>query len=288
MLAETQNRLDDLDARLPPPMSCETTDTLGADDEYAEAQARAALHNLLFPDLPMEVPFFIDQYGNPHTSHHMGSSRNPFDNKPGAEIVGQADSEDAEFETVFTTVKGSEGTARVNDNIAQGSLPEWGSAVEIPDGASSVPPPPPAVSPKYAPNMPIIHVQPPTTIATNSNGETRRGETVVSTRPSEDQAVLNDVTTSALVPAPQPRSQGAPSPPDLEADHQAAERSNEQGREVPLFPQALPMKPWDIVTQRLLSWALVWPGEDFIRSLHAISLNQQVFPSHDALLCHIC
>lgn len=294
MLAETQNRLDDLDARLPPPTSRENTDTLGAEDEYAEAQARAALHNLLFPDLPMEVPFFVDQYGNPHTSHHMGSSRNPFDNKPSAENVGLADSEGgAEIETVFTTVKGSEGTARPNGKTARESLPEWGSAVEIPDGASSVPPPrfPPAVPPKYAPNTPIIHVQPPTTTATNSNGETRRGETVVSTRPSEAQVVLNDVTAATPASAHPVRSQGAPSPPDLGAGGRAAQHPEEQARQVPLHPQAFPMKPWDIVTQRLLSWALVWPAEDFIRSLHAISLDQQVFAPHiscDPSVCQTC
>jgi hypothetical protein len=271
MLAETQNRLDELDARLPPPLTRENTDTLGGEDEYAEAQARAALHNLLFPDLPMEVPFFVDQYGNPHTSHHMGSSRNLFDIKPMADIHN-----DAEAESAFVTVKGSysDGTVRPDDQTAHGSMPEWGSAVEIPDGDTSVPPPrfPPVVPPKYAPNTPVIHVQPPTTTATNSNGEARRGETVVSTKPSEEQLVLNDVTATA-VPKPV-RSSGAPSPPSVRAP--AGQQPQAQAKQMPLFQQAFPVKPWDIVAQRLLSWALVWPAEDFIRSLKAISLGQQV------------
>lgn len=272
MLAETQNRLDELDARLPPPLTRENTDTLGGEDEYAEAQARAALHNLLFPDLPMEVPFFVDQYGNPHTSHHMGSSRNLLDIKPMAD-----NHNDAEAESAFVTVKGScsDGTVRPDDPTAHGSMPEWGSAVEIPDGDTSVPPPrfPPTVPPKCAPNTPVIHVQPPTTTATNSNGEARRGETVVSTKPSEEQIVLNDVTATA---APYPaRSSGAPSPPSVRAP--AGQQPQAQAKQMPLVQQAFPVKPWDIVTQRLLSWALVWPAEDFIRSLKAISLGQQVF-----------
>jgi hypothetical protein len=35
-------------------------------------------------------------------------------------------------------------------------------------------------------------------------------------------------------------------------------------------------QPWDIVTQRLYSWALVWEEETFVRALENISLGQQV------------
>lgn len=34
--------------------------------------------------------------------------------------------------------------------------------------------------------------------------------------------------------------------------------------------------PWDLVTQRLYSWALVWEDESFVRALEKISLGQQV------------
>lgn len=35
-------------------------------------------------------------------------------------------------------------------------------------------------------------------------------------------------------------------------------------------------KPWDVVTQRLYSWALVWMQEDFMRALEHIALGHQV------------
>lgn len=289
MLAETQTRLDHLDARLPDFASRDNTDTLGAEDEYAEAQARAALHNLLFPDLPMEVPFFVDQYGNPHTSHHMGSSRNPFDQKPTVGIVGTANtSRDGGFETLFTDVQGTERTVRPSGEEADRELPEWGSEVDIPDGESSVPPPKfaPALPPKGVPGMPTIHVQPPTTTTTHSNGEAQRAQTLISAGPYDEPLELHDVTANSQPSTHRIKStSGAPPQPDFGTGQPSAYHTPAQTRQDPLISPAFQASPWDIVTQRLLSWALVWPAEDFIRSLEAIALGRQVIASPRQIIC---
>jgi hypothetical protein len=251
MLAETQMRLNDLDSRLPPPLSRENTDTLGADDEIAEAQARAALHNLLFPNLPMEI------YGNPHTSHHLGSSRNPSDTRT------SADRADA---------------ARAVDVKSVAEMPEWGSSVEIPDGESTVPPPQfsPALPPKDERSMPVIHIQPPTTTATNSQGGTQREQAhTASATYEQDNTTLNDVTLPvaeterAKSVAKAPLSVKTMCQPPVY--HEKA-RGSQQSKP----SNGVQANPWDIVNQRLLSWTLVWPAEDFIRSLEAIALGQQV------------
>jgi hypothetical protein len=251
MLAETQMRLNDLDARLPPPLSRENTDTFGADDEIAEAQARAALHNLLFPNLPMEI------YGNPHTSHHLGSSRNPSATRT------SADRADA---------------ARAVNVESLAEMPEWGSSVEIPDGESTVPPPQfsPALPPKASRSMPVIHIQPPTTTATNSQGGTQREQAHTAPATHEqDDAPLNDVTVSvaekerAKSVAKAPLSVKSMCQPPVY--HEKAQQSQQSKPSL-----VVQVKPWDIVNQRLLSWALVWPAEDFIRSLEAIALGHQV------------
>lgn len=261
MLAETQMRLNDLDARLPPPLSRENTDTLGADDEVAEAQARAALHNLLFPNLPMDLPFFVDQHGNPHTSHHLGSSRNPSNAKTPAERPDAADAR----------------------SLAE--MPEWGSSVEIPDGDSTVPPPQfsPALPPKDGRSMPTIHIQPPTTTASNSQGGTHHGQAHAAPGAYEQKAItLLDVAET--VPSVTERAKSVANAPlsvktmcQPPVYHETNERLQENTR-----AHAVQARPWDIVSQRLLSWALVWPAEDFVRSLEGIARSHQVRVIH----CH--
>jgi hypothetical protein len=38
--------------------------------------------------------------------------------------------------------------------------------------------------------------------------------------------------------------------------------------------------PWDRITQRLYSWAMVWEEETFARALENISLGKQVSETH--------
>ena len=258
MLAETQMRLNDLDARLPPPLSRENTDTLGADDEIAETQARAALHNLLFPNLPMDVPFSVDQRGNPHTSHHLASNQNPSNPR---------------------TFAGRSDAAGAVEAGSVAGMPEWGSSVEIPDGESSVPPL--QISPKPptkdARGLPIIHIQPPTTTTSNSQGGTRHAQVhMTSGTRDHDDVTLNDVpeTTSAVrreptVANPPLSVKTMCQPPVYEEKSRWASQSSQA--------HAPHTKAWNIVSQRLLSWALVWPAEDFVRSLESIALGQQVY-----------
>ena len=44
----------------------------------------------------------------------------------------------------------------------------------------------------------------------------------------------------------------------------------------PINPKIVEPAPWNLITQRLYSWALVWEDETFIRALERISLGQQV------------
>ncbi|GHJ88570.1 hypothetical protein NliqN6_4972 [Naganishia liquefaciens] len=180
MLAETQMRLKDLDARMPPLSSRENTDTLAADDEIAEAQARAALHNLLFPNLPMEVPFGVDQHGNPHTSHHLSSNRSPSNTRtPGEDPQG----------------------IRATEKRLSVEMPEWGSSVEIPDGESSIPPPSclSKMLAKIAGGLPTIHIQPPTTTESHSQGAQHIPGQMATGKHKHDDIALYDVTEAVSV-----------------------------------------------------------------------------------------
>lgn len=46
----------------------------------------------------------------------------------------------------------------------------------------------------------------------------------------------------------------------------------------PLFPPMAGWKPWDMLTQRLYSWALIMEEKSFVRALEDISLGRQVEP----------
>jgi hypothetical protein len=124
--------------------------------------------------------------------------------------------------------------------------------------------------------MPVIHIQPPTTTATNSQGGTQREQAhTASATHEQDDVPLNDVTVPV---AETERGKSVANVPlsvktmcQPPVYHQKARESRESKPS-----HAVQAKPWDIVNQRLLSWALVWPAEDFIRSLEAIALGHQV------------
>ncbi|KAJ9106227.1 hypothetical protein QFC21_001371 [Naganishia friedmannii] len=287
MLAETQTRLDELDARLPHMATRENTDSLLPEDDFAETQARAALHNLLFPDLPMEIPFFIDQYGNPHTSHHIGSSRNHVDSR---ESRGNATSTGtgarAKVETLFTDGQSSENTAREGDRRAnitdsKADMSEWVSDAELPDryvtAYSTVDPPVLPVK-AAAEAMPIIRIQSPTTNTTSNAGvhRSRGASSPVPTRTHHDpeHEPLNDVTDASHTGNPIPYE--VPPSDNVHARRDVGRQAHEGTQPDSLWKRMQRSRAWDIVGQRLFSWALVWPAEDFYRSLKAIALNQQV------------
>ncbi|KAJ9124190.1 hypothetical protein QFC22_000987 [Naganishia vaughanmartiniae] len=286
MLAETQNRLDELDARLPHIATRENTDSLLPEDDFAETQARAALHNLLFPDLPMEIPFFVDQYGNPHTSHHLGSSRNHVETREfRGRDIGTGTCADAKVETVFTDGHSSEDTARernrgANITESKDNMAEWVSNAELPDRyvtAYSTMDPPPA-SAKAAEAMPTIRIQSPTTITTSNAGVHRSigAPSPVSTQmaPHLEHEQLNDVTQASRSRVTVPHD--LPPPTDAYAQPGVYREPHEQTKPDTAMERMQRSRSWDIVGQRLFSWALVWPAEDFYRSLKTIALDQQV------------
>ncbi|KAJ9126587.1 hypothetical protein QFC24_001616 [Naganishia onofrii] len=286
MLAETQTRLDELDARLPHSVTRENTDSLMPEDDFAETQARAALHNLLFPDLPMEIPFFVDQYGNPHTSHHLGSSRNHLDTREfrGQEIDTETDTR-AKVETLCSDGQSSENTARggsrgANITDSKTDMSEWVSNADLPEryvtAYSTVMPP--AVPKKADEAMPTIRIQSPTTNTTSTAGvhRSRGAPSPVSNIghhiPEHEQ--LNDVTGASYSRRHAPHD--VPPSPGVHADGAIDRLAQEQTREDPLMERMQRSRAWDKVGQRLFSWALVWPAEDFYRSLKTIALDQQV------------
>ncbi|KAJ9105144.1 hypothetical protein QFC19_003602 [Naganishia cerealis] len=289
MLAETQTRLNELDARLPYVATREVTDSLSPEDDFAETQARAALHNLLFPDLPMEVPFFVDQYGNPHTSHHLGSSRNHVDTR---EIRGRGTSTDTGFgakvETLFTDGHSSESTAREGDREtesvgAKGVIPEGVPLSDSADRQNGKPTfIPPVVRPKVKQDMPTIHIQSPTTNTTSTAGAQRSrnapSPAFSRMRQNSKHDQLHDVAELSQenpLHGGESGPDGRASPVNIPVHRSQDIQSHEQMRTDALMQHIQRSRPWNIVTQRLFAWALVWPAEDFYRSLKTIALGQQ-------------
>jgi hypothetical protein len=77
MLEHTNARLDALDQRMSSGTQTGVSDSLPPEDDEEERAARAALHNLLFPDLPMDIPLFgSGPYATPPRSQFR-ASQNP-------------------------------------------------------------------------------------------------------------------------------------------------------------------------------------------------------------------
>ncbi|KAL7411952.1 hypothetical protein BDY24DRAFT_394041 [Mrakia frigida] len=55
-----------------------------------------------------------------------------------------------------------------------------------------------------------------------------------------------------------------------------AGREKEEFGEDPILPRLMEPRPWDLVTQRLYAWAVIWSMDDFTRALEEISLARQV------------
>ncbi|KAH8081113.1 hypothetical protein HD553DRAFT_85796 [Filobasidium floriforme] len=175
-----------------------------------------------------------------------------------------------------------------------GQLPDWGSSVDIP-GGSSVPTAPPVrtapiaplgppIAPLGAPIAPTIHVQPPTAQASTAGGA-RSHVTRASPR-STPQKIVDDAQSVGGMSrrTAQSKARDQQSPASIKSQHRTAlamsEKSvraeTENAYEDPLLPPLPSPRPWDVVTQRLFSWAMVWPPEDFVRSLETTALGQQV------------
>lgn len=182
MLEAANARLEDLDHRLNASLQARrprTETILSRDEVVDEAAARAALHNLLFPNHPVEI------HG------------------------------------VSNEVKGS----GVSHNRPQ------------------------------TPGPPKIHVQPP------SAEHSRLGKL---------SGPASTAAAQSLQAEPQQNTSGTAAP--THATHQPnLELSNAQWQHNQHFP-----KPWDVVAQRLYSWALVWMQDDFVRTLEHVALGHQV------------
>lgn len=249
MLEQTNARLDALDHRMSGSIQTGASESSPAGDDEEELAARAALHNLLFPDLPMDIPLFG---GGPHATPPRSQFR-----------ANQAQISDL-----------------MAENRTIGQLPDWGSSVDIPDG-SSIPTAPPGrvapIAPLGPPLTPIINIQPPTAQASTAGGA-RSQVNRASPRSSPQQQQLDETksldgashrtpVSRHLTPSKPARSQQAAA---------ISDKGTEKDYEDPLLPHLPSPRPWDVVTQRLFSWALVWPPEDFVRSLETTALGRQV------------
>ena len=113
-------------------------------------------------------------------------------------------------------------------------------------------------------NPPLIHVQPPTAQDSNIDGSRYQAtsrESVNEEVPTTDHHD-KDSTRSATPKAEvnQTLHMGDIAPASFD----------------PLCPRLPFPHPWDIVTQRLFSWALVWMEDDFVRTLESTALGYQV------------
>jgi hypothetical protein len=220
MLEQTNARLDALDDRMGGDGSHAPTDSMAPAGDDEELAARAALHNLLFPNLPMEIPLFgSGPYATPPRSQFQTPSR----------------------------------ARDISAPQTAGQMPDWGSSVEIPDGSSVPIAPIHPLGHPVQPMPPTIHVQPPTAAQSIAEAAARKA-------PSENKRSLEPETHTREYPA----VSTIPPAPSI------------RRFEDPLLPELPYPRPWDIVTQRLFSWALVWPPEDFVRSLEQTALGQQV------------
>ena len=258
MLEQTNARLDALDHRMSSSNQTGPSESLPPGDDEEEMAARAALHNLLFPDLPMEIPLFgSGPYATPPRSQF----------RPDQAHVSEIRS----------------------DAQTQAGLPDWGSSVDIPDGSSAPTAPMVPIAPLGPLIAPTINVQPPTAEPSMTGGA--RSHMTTATPRTHVEAQLPDearstATARRVVPAPKSRvshspasvkSHGNPRTAPSTTMHPSRETTQTTTHyEDPLLPDLPFPRPWDVVTQRLFSWALVWPPEDFVRSLENTALGKQV------------
>lgn len=231
MLDQTNARLDALEIKSKDDHRIGQS-TVSPDSEE-EMAARAALHKLLFPDVPFDGSGFGNRQQSPTPRVTSGTA-----------------------------------TARSYGGI----LPEWGSSVEIPDG-NSVP-----TAPIGA--MPTIRVQPPTAEHTNANPSQKDSSVAPTVKPLSLHSKMSQGGNSTIKASNQPR---VSVPPPQRMSQMPYQQTMGQpapvpfgGHQDPLMPTLPTPRPWDLITQRLYSWALVWPPEDFVRSLEATALGLQV------------
>ncbi len=238
MLELTQVRLDQLEqSRLSGSHIEDRPNTPPAQDEEHEQVSRAALHNLLFPDMPVEVP----SMPQPPPVHQAGQQ--PY----AQQMYGQ------QHPQQFGGVQGW-------DPIMGG---------EVPRGFPSAPVIPLPTAP------PVIQVQAPTASNTNYAASRSRG-THTPTPAGNDGIPLHEV---AEEPSRESRSglsarrDQSPERQDGVQDQEVLDSHNhsQHHRDEVNYP-----RPWDIATQRLYSWALVWPADEFTRALKKIALGYQV------------
>ncbi len=238
MLSLTNARLAEVKQRLPLP--CEQTESapsvVPTQDEVAEQAARAALHNILFP-------------GHPMSSHEHGHGHGHGGNLP-------------------------------SNAASQTMQPGWG--VPLPAGIAprqAMICPPVGMVP--APAAPSIHVQPPTANGSHQ-GEARSDNQATPRATSRSIGPDTDGVAPSTAHTPSPpatasRGVQVPSVPGI----RVAKTSPVAAPPPPISPidplcPPLPFpRPWDVVTQRLFSWAVVWMQDDFVRALETTALGGQ-------------
>lgn len=253
MLAQTNARLDDLNERVTYPHQGQGLDSPVTQSEEGEAQARAALHNLLFPDIPVEVPNLIAGSSPRHESYHTAHTESQLPQYAQMPMPPQMMPPPQLPMQMPTTNPGFMGIRGWDPGMEMG-LGSTPMNAPIPPLAPPAPPPPP----------PIIHIQAPT-----SRGQT----TPRATSNREPERAMSD-KSETVVPA-----RGSPSRKDqvLQEPRSATQSSShpQEHEAEPSYLSPYP-KPWDIVTQRLFSWALVWLETDFVRTLEKTALGYQV------------
>jgi hypothetical protein len=127
---------------------------------------------------------------------------------------------------------------------------------------------------------PVIHIEPPTANNSNVGGShshaTPKASAAGSARMSEAPDVQSPCSSNKATPkAASHRSLPRQFAEVGQGDVAPAAHDKPTSFD-PLCPPLPYPRPWDVVTQRLFSWALVWMEDDFVRTLETTALGYQV------------
>ncbi|WOO84925.1 uncharacterized protein LOC62_06G008435 [Vanrija pseudolonga] len=213
--------------------------------------------------------------------------------KPGSiHTVAPTVSPESDPRGAASNVNLNEATPKQRDTMT------WGSEVDMPDQ-----------TPPLMPRPPRIEIQPPTTLASKTTtGTTHSPTNNASGSPSEASNARTFGVRTPEKPPPVPSKSVGPksvsnteprpsssagmvsmsTPPVKPADLFSMTMSPTTtyrshafhgSVDMPQMKSTVPAAPWDLVTQRLYGWALVWEEDSFVRALERMALGFQVkFP----------
>lgn len=210
--------------------------------------------------------------------------------KPGSiHTIAPTVSPESDIRGAASNINLNEATPKQRDTLT------WGSEVDIPQQ-----------TPPLMPRPPRIEIQPPTTLASKTTTGTNQSPTNnASGSPSEaSNARTFGVRTPEKPPPVPPKSVAPKSVPNTEPrpsssagmvsvstppvkpsdlfsmtmSPTATYRSHgfHGSVDMPQLQSTAPVAPWDLVTQRLYGWALVWEEDSFVRALERMALGFQV------------